>query len=390
MRDIPNARPPVVLQVLPGLETGGVERGTIEIAQALGRAGWMPLVASSGGRLVPAVARAGGRHFTLPLATKNPLRIWRNAGRLSALIRAQGVDIVHARSRAPAWSAWLAARRAGVHFITTFHNVYGEQVPLKHQYNAVMAKGEIVIAISHFVARTLIARHAVDPGRVRVIPRGADLSQFDPDTVAPDRLARLTQAWRLPDGRPTILLPGRLTRWKGQGVLIEALAKLARPEVVCVLVGADQGRARYTKQLLARAAALGVAGQLRIVGHCDDMPAALMLSDVVVNASIEPEGFGRVVVEAQAMGRPVIATDHGGAMETIDPGATGWRVPPGDADALAVTLAYVLDLPEADRAALGAQARTAVAADFTIAAMQQATFAVYREVLGMPPEPRAG
>ncbi len=379
---MPPGRSPVVLQVLPSLVTGGVERGTIEMTQAIAAAGGTALVASAGGRLVSAITHAGGRHLTLPLMTKDPLNIWLNAGRLAALIRRNGVDIVHARSRAPAWSAWLAARRTGAHFVTTYHGAYSENLPLKRHYNAVMAKGERVIAISHFIAGLIMARHRVNPARIRVIPRGVDIAAFDPDAVSGERIARLAQAWRLPDGMRTIVLPGRLSRWKGQEILIHAMARLARPDVCCVLVGADQGRRRYTAELVRLAERLGVARRLRFAGECDDMPAAMMLSDVVVHASTAPEPFGRVVIEAQAMARPVIATDHGGPVETVEHGLTGWRVPPGDADALAAALDYALALPEEALQALGLRARQAVEQGYTTEAMQEATLAVYRELLG--------
>ena len=372
---------PVILQVLPSLVTGGVERGTIEITRAVAEAGGVALVASAGGRMVASVVRAGGRHITLPLDTRNPLAVWRNAERLATLIRAERVAIVHARSRAPAWSAWLACQRTGAHFVTTYHGAYGEDLPFKRRYNAVMARGELVIAASRFIANLIVERHGVDPGRIRVIPRGVDPAVFDPAAVSGDRLARLVSAWRLPDGVPIVLLPGRLTGWKGQPVLIEAIARLSRRDVCCVLVGSDQGRRRYAAGLVRQAEALGIAARLRLAGECDDMPAALMLADVVVHASTAPEAFGRVVIEAQAMGRPVIAADLGGPVETVEHGVTGWRVPPGDAAALAAAIEYVLALPAAERAVLGERARAAVLLGYTVAAMQAATLDVYAEVL---------
>ena len=372
---------PVVLQVLPSLFTGGVERGTIEITQAVVEAEGVALVASAGGPLVKSVERAGGRHITLPLDTKNPYAIWRNAARLEALIRAEKVAIVHARSRAPAWSAWLASRRTGVHFVTTYHGVYNEDVLLKRSYNAVMARGEIVIAASRYVAELIVFRHKVYPTRVRVIPRGVDPAVFDPAAVGPDRVARLVREWRLPDGVPTVVLPGRLTSWKGQPVLLAAIARLARRDVCCVLVGSDQGRHRYSAQLVRQAERLGIADRVRLVGNCDDMPAALMLSDVVVHASVRPEAFGRVVIEAQAMGRPVIASDLGGPVETVRHGETGWRVPPDDPAALAAAIDAALALSEAERQALGQRAREAVQRGYTVQAMQDATLDVYEELL---------
>ncbi len=373
---------PVVLQVLPALNGGGVERGTVEITAAIARAGGLPLVASAGGRMASLVERAGGRNIVLPLNSKTPWAIWRNASRLAAVIRAERVDIVHARSRAPAWSAWLAARRTGAHFVTTYHGSYNENLPFKRRYNAIMARGERVIAISRHIAALLAGQHGISAERIRVIPRGVDPMVFDPDSVSVDRMVRLARAWRLPDGQRTIMLPGRLARWKGQGVLIEALAKMQHRDVVCVFAGGDSGKRRYKRELLQMAERLGVANRVRLVGHCEDMPAALLLSDVVVNASTDPEGFGRVVIEAQAMARPVIASDHGGAAETVEHEVTGVRVPPGDAAALAVALDAVLGLDDARRAELGQAARASVIASYSVQAMQAATIEVYREVLG--------
>ncbi len=374
-------RPPVVLQVLPALGGGGVERGTVEMTAAIALHGGVPLVASAGGRLAPAVERAGGRNIALPLASKSPWTIWRNAARLARVIRAEDVDIVHARSRAPAWSAWLAARRTGAHFLTTYHAPYAENLPGKRAYNAVMARGERVIAISHFVAEELARCHAVPRSRIRVIHRGVDPAVFDPAKVSFHRIGRLAEAWRVPLDHEAVVLPARLTRWKGHAVLIEALARLPRQDVTAVLVGADQSRGAYGRELAALAERLGVADRVRMVGDCQDMPAALALAAVVVNASTAPEGFGRVVVEAQAMARPVIATDHGGAAETIEHRVTGWRVPPGDPEALAATLEAVLAMGPLERAVFGNRARAAVERRFTVRAMQEATLAVYAELL---------
>jgi glycosyltransferase involved in cell wall biosynthesis len=372
----------VVLQVLPSLVTGGVERGTLEVTQAVAGAGWTALVASAGGPLVTAVHALGGQHLTLPADRKDPLTIWRNAARLTEVIRSQAVTIVHARSRAPAWAAWLACRRTGAHFVTTYHGVYGEDLPFKRRYNAVMAEGERVIAASRFVADLIVARHGIEPSRIRVIPRGVDPATFDPEAIAADRIARLARVWNLPDAAPIIMLPGRLTSWKGQEVLIAALPRISRHGALSVLVGADQG-GRYTTRLLRQAAALGVGDRVRIVGECDDMPAALLLADVVVHASTEPEAFGRVVIEAQAMGRPVIASDLGGPVETVEHEITGWRIPPGNAAALAATIDAVLAIPAGQREEFGRRAREAVLQRYTVASMQQATLEVYRQVIAL-------
>ncbi len=376
-------RQPVVLQVLPSLVTGGVERGTVEVAQALAEAGWVPLVASAGGPMVREIQRVGGQHVTLPLDSKNPLIMRANVSRLEALVRERGVDILHARSRAPAWSAYGAAQRTGVHFVTTFHGTYNRGgFGLKAMYNSVMTRGERVIAISHFIAEHAERLYGTDPNRIRVVHRGVDLSRFDPHRVSPERIIALAQRWRLPDGFRVVMLPGRLTRWKGQAVLIEALALLGRHDVRCLLVGSDQGRAGYRSELMDLIQRRGLTDVVHIVDECGDMPAAYMLTDVVVSASTDPEAFGRVVVEAQAMGRPVIASDHGAPRETILPGRTGWLATPGNPQSLADALARFLALEAPERAAMAELAQQFVRDNFSRQRMCDATLDVYREVLG--------
>src|SRR5665213_1480753 len=292
-----------VLQVLPGLVSGGVERGTVDMAQALVAAGWNSLVASAGGPMVREIERAGATHITLPLASKNPLVMRANVRRLAEIIRQHGVDIVHARSRAPAWSARSAAKRAGAHFVTTFHNAYRGKSWLKRRYNAIMAEGERVIAISRFVAERAAAAYGVPWDRIRIVHRGVDVKRFDPEKVAAERIVRLAGEWRLPDGVPIVMLPARVSRWKGHTVLIEAMRLLNRPQVHVLLVGGG-GSPRYQASLAQAIRRAGSAVTFRMLGECRDMPAAYMLADIVVSASTEPEGFGRVTVEAQSMGRP--------------------------------------------------------------------------------------
>ncbi|HUC67118.1 MAG TPA: glycosyltransferase family 4 protein [Stellaceae bacterium] len=372
-------RPPAVLQVLPRLVTGGVERGTVEVAAALVAAGWKAVVASEGGPMVRELERAGARHVELPLAAKNPFTMRRNIERLSQLIRRERVDIVHARSRAPAWSALGAARRTGCHFVTTFHNAYGDGTWLKRRYNRVMAEGERVIAISRFVAEHAMRVYSVPPEKLRIIERGVDFTRFDPERVSPERVIRLAREWQLADGVQVVMLPGRLTRWKGQLVLVDAVARLERRDLRCLLVGAGEGR--YRHQLLDTIARRGLGGLFHVIEDCRDIAAAYMLADVVVSASTRPEGFGRVIAEAQAMGRPVIATNHGGAREILRDGDTGWLVPPGDPDTLAEALAAALSLGPTERLALAQRAIGHMRAHFTTEAMTSRTLAVYEEIL---------
>ncbi|MGH7039967.1 MAG: glycosyltransferase, partial [Stellaceae bacterium] len=243
----------------------------------------------------------------------------------------------------------------------------------------VMARGDRVIAISDFVAEHAARVYGIGADRLRMIPRGVDLAFFDPQRIGLYRLSALAQAWRLPDGMPVALLPGRLTRWKGGLDFIAALAAL--PAEICgVMVGAEQ-RPGFRAELEAAVAHHGLGARFRIAENCRDMPAAYLLADVVAAPSRDPEGFGRVVVEAQAMGRPVVATDHGGARETIVPGETGWLVPPGDPPALAAAIDTALALAPEARRDLGLRARAHVAQRFTRAAMCARTIDVYEELL---------
>ncbi|SHK22696.1 Glycosyltransferase involved in cell wall bisynthesis [Roseomonas rosea] len=372
--------PPPVLQVLPALGQGGVERGTVEIARSLVEAGGRAVVASAGGPMVAELEAAGARHVVLPLDRKSPSALVANAGALARLAREEGVAIIHARSRFPAWSALMAARRAGVHFVTTYHGSYNEGFPGKRFYNSVMARGERVIAISEHIAALVRERHGVPAERLRVIPRGVDPVRFDPAAVEAARVEGLRRGWGLPEGRPVLLLPARLTRWKGQAVLLRAVALLEEPRPVVVFAGDAQGREAYRAELEALAVESGVV--LRLAGAVADMPAALALADVVVHASTDAEAFGRTVIEAQAMGRPVIASDLGAPRETVEEGVTGWRVAPGDPAALARAISHALAQPAAARVAMGEAARAAVLARYTTRAMQEATLALYREVAG--------
>ncbi len=363
------------------MESGGVERGTVDIAGAVAAAGGTAIVASEGGQLERLLTRAGALHVTLPLASKNPFVMRRNAARLKELIEQHGVDIVHARSRAPAWSARAAARRTGRHFVTTFHGAYSISGPLKRAYNGIMTAGEVVIAPSEYIAEHIRENYKINPERLRVIQRGVDLEVFDPAHVSPQRVIQLATKWRVPDGVPLVMLPGRFTRWKGQTLLLEALTRLRDLEFCCILIGHDQGREAYRRQLEAMITKLDLSNRAFIGEHCNDMAAAYMLADVVVSASTEPEAFGRVISEAQAMGRPVVASDHGGMREQVLPGVTAFPFPPGDAESLAQALRQALLLGAEERTHVSQQAESHVRANFTKERMCARTLAVYAELL---------
>ncbi len=374
---------PNILQVLPKLhQTGGVERGTLEIAKAIKQQGWGSFVASAGGELLPKLMHCGAEHVTLPLAAKDPFVMALNVLRLERIIRKHNISLVHARSRAPAWSAYFAAKRAGVPFMTTFHGVYGLEDRWKRKYNDVMVRGELVIAISEFIKAHMMENYGVPESRIRTIHRGVDLNIFSPENVSQQRLVELIKQWNIPEHLPIILFPGRITRWKGQDIFIKALAQLKDRDYFAVLVGDDTQHPAFKHEVVALIKAHGLESKVRLVGSSPYMAEAYKLAKIVVATSVEPEAFGRVVLEAQAMGKPVIATNHGGARETVKPGITGWLVEPGGVDALAKTIDYALTLDATQFEWMGAQAREQ-AKLFSSDVMCEKTMKVYREVLGI-------
>lgn len=387
-----------VLQIVPELNSGGAERSTLEIVQGIVAAGGRALVVSKGGRLEGDIAAAGGEFVALAVHSKNPATIFVNAGRLARLVERERVDILHVRSRAPAWSALWAARRTGRPLVSTYHGAYQAKDPFKRLYNSAMVRADRVIANSQFTAASVRAGYDFDAGKLRVIPRGADLALFDPAGVSAQRVAAL--GWDRPNGGPLgqadikLLLPARLTFWKGQDVAIRALARLAggktrpkagtgqRPGLRLILAGDVQGSGEFARGLRRDVEDYGVEDMVEFVGHCADMPAAYSWADGVLSPATLPEAFGRVAAEAGAMGRPVIASDLGGQRETIIDGVTGILTPPGDVEAVADAIADLQAMGAAGRAAMGSKARAHIARNFSADAMRTATLNVYAELVG--------
>jgi len=381
-----------ILQIIPELEAGGAERTAVDIAKGLTDAGARALVATEGGRLVAELQAKGGVWLPFPAASKNPIAMALNVRKLVLLCRQEGVELIHARSRAPAWVALGAARQLRLPFVTTYHGSYNSRSSVKTLYNSVMARGDIVIANSAYTAGLILAKHPMARDRVRVVNRGTDFSSFAPGAVGADRVQALRKAWGVEPHQRIVLLPGRLTGWKGQRVLIEA-ARLMRDggdtETAFILAGDAQGRDGYVKELDQLIAKAGLEGRVRRVGHCTDMPAAMLSAAVVAVPSTEPEAFGRVAVEAQAMGAPVVVSDLGAVPETVlappqVSGAerTGWHVPPEDAAALAAGLGEALALRPSARDALARRARLHVEQHFSLEAMVAETLDVYCALLG--------
>ncbi len=378
-----------VLQVIPAMRSGGAELGCLQVAEALAAAGHRALVISEGGRMVDDLVRVGAEHITASVATKNPARIWLNARMLARLIAREHVDVVHARSRAPAWSAWLAAKRAGIPFVTTYHSGYTEASALKRAYNAVMVKGARVIAVSQWIADLIASRYGTPRAKIAVIHRVVDLERFDPAAVSEERRAALRRAWGVASDTPIILLPGRVTRRKGHDVLLRAAA-LIKDDLAFTIVcaGDDQAGSSYRAEMDRLVAQLGLADRVEFVGHVTDMPAAYALATASVSAATSPEGFQRAMLESQAMGVPVAVSDEGPGVEVVraaarcgEGEATGFNFASGDAQALAAALRTILSMSDAERRAMGARGRAWVASAYGRDTLTRATLALYQDVV---------
>jgi len=383
-----------ILQIVPDLQSGGAERSAVDVAEALALAGARSLVVSRGGRMVSELQSKGGVWIPFPAATKNPLSMAANVLRLARIIREEGVDIVHARSRAPAWVAYYAAQRAGARFVTTYHSIYSGASPIKRRYNAIMAAGDAVIANSRYTARRIAHLYPQAIGRIVVIPRGVDPRLFTPAAVDPRRVERLRGAWGVAPHERIVLLPARLAPRKGHAVLVaaaKALIEQGRRDMRFIFVG-DAPSESFRRALEAQITREGLIGSVRFAGYCADMPAAYLAAAAIVAPATEPEAFGRVAAEAQAMGAPTIVSDIGAAPEVVlgppeapPEQATGWRFPVGDPGALARQIGEALDLTASERDALSLRARDHIASRYFIERMCSSTLDVYERLLAEPP-----
>lgn len=373
---------PVVLQVLPELETGGVELGTVEVASELQAHGIKNFVASKGGRMEHDLQKLGVPHFKLNLKSKNPVTILKNAKKLEAFIKENGINIVHARSRAPAWSAYLAAKRAGVHYMATFHGTYGlGPWGIKKIYNKIMVMGERVIVISNHIKNHVLKNYKVAEDKLRLIYRCVNLERFSPEAVSQERMINKIKEYNIPEDKPVLFLGGRITKWKGQHILIEALSKMKNQDYYCIIAGDEQGRAEYFNLLRSLAKKYNLGNKIGIYGKVLDMPAAMMVSDVVLSTAIEPEAFGRISIEGQAMGKIVVASNIGGSIDTITDGITGKLYQFDDPQALADALDWALSLSMSEKKKISAAAQKNVRENFTKEIMCDKTIKVYEELL---------
>jgi glycosyltransferase involved in cell wall biosynthesis len=380
-----------ILQIIPELDAGGAERTTIDIAAGLVQAGARALIATTGGRLVAELQASGGEWLPFPAKTKNPFRMYWNIRKLAKILKNENVQVVHARSRAPAWVAYFAAKRLGLPFVTTYHGSYSAKSAAKTLYNSIMARGDVVIANSIYTGELIRQNHPISNGKIRVIYRGTDLTQFSASNISSERVAKTRSSWGLIADERVVLLAARLTPWKGQRVLIEAASLLkARGinDVVYVLAGDPQGRSSYVKELDDLVVRHGLSGIVRRVGHVSDVAAAVFTASVVTVPSTAPEAFGRVAVEAQALGTPVVVSDLGAVPETVlaPPSVsaeqrTGWHVKPAEPQELADAIESALNLRPSSREALATRARRHVEQLFSLERMVGDTLDIYAALI---------
>ena len=374
----------VVLQVLPELGQGGVELGTIEIASELQKRGIENYGASEGGRMEYNLERIKVKHFTLPLKTKNIFKMYLNSLRLARIIKKYGITIVHARSRAPAWSAYWAAKRCGVHFVTTFHGTYGlGPWGIKKFYNKIMTYGERVIAISNHIKQHILKNYKTDESKIRLIHRCVNMENFNVETTSAERMIKYLEDNNIPEDKPIVTLIGRLTNWKGQKLLIEALHLIDNEDFFCVIIGDDQGRKKYSSELRKMIANYNMTDRFLFIRNVKDIPAAMMVSDVVLSTSIEPEAFGRIAIEGQAMGRVVVASNIGGSVETVIDGVTGRLYESTSVQALSEAIDWALHLSTEEREKIGAAGIKNVKEHFTKQIMCDKTIEVYKELINL-------
>jgi glycosyltransferase involved in cell wall biosynthesis len=384
------AAPLTVLIAVPTLHAGAADAGAAQLVRILASGGHRLIVASSGGRLVPEVTAAGAKFVPMNLASNNPAVMLRNAVALARIVREQRCDVVHAHGRAPGWSAYYAARRARVPFLTSWYKGFREQNALKRAYNSVMARGDCVIAISDQIADLIVERHGTPWDRITVIPASIDLDRFDPARVSQQRIAAARASWGVQGDTKVILVVGRMLRRKGHHIVIDAVHRLKEmglKDFFCVFVGEDQGKSRYTGELWDSIMAHSASDVIRMAGPADDLPAALAAATVVVNAAIQPEGLQRAILEASAMARPVVVSDLAAGPDTVlapplvaEDRMTGLRFSAGDSVALAAALVRLFSLPAQARAAIGARGRAWVAANFNTHAAAEPTLRLYADI----------
>ena len=377
-----------VLQVIPKLGYGGAETGCYDLAHYLPENNCSSYIVTSGGELLKFIDKKKVKVIKLPVHSKNPFLMLFNSIALIFIILLNNISIVHARSRAPAWSCLFATKITRRKFVTTFHGTYNFKNSIKKFYNSVMVRSDLIIAGSNFIFSHInqnYPKYLDLKKKFLVIFRGINVDYFDSSTTLDSEENRLISDWEVDKNKKTILMPGRLTAWKGQETFIEALnlvnKELGYESFNAVILGSDQGRDIYTKKIKRLAEQYRLTSQLKFIEHCKNMPLAYKISDIVVSASVEPEAFGRVAVEAQSMEKPIIASDIGGSNETIIDNVTGFLFQSGNAEALSKKIVEVLQLDESRLKSIGIEGRKNIIKKFNVEKMCFSTYSEYKKLL---------
>ncbi|MDB9819548.1 glycosyltransferase family 4 protein [Candidatus Pelagibacter sp.] len=377
-----------VLQVIPKLGYGGAETGCYDLAHYLPENNCSSYIVTSGGELLRFINRKKVKVIKLPVHSKNPFLMLFNSIALIFIILLNNISIVHARSRAPAWSCLFATKITRRKFVTTFHGTYNFKNPIKKFYNSVMVRSDLIIAGSNFIFSHInqnYSKYLDLKKKFLVIFRGINVDYFDSSTTIDSEENRLISDWEVDKNKKIILMPGRLTAWKGQETFIEALnlvnKELGYASFNAIILGSDQGRDIYTKKIKRLAEQYRLTSQLKFIEHCKNMPLAYKISDIVVSASVEPEAFGRVAVEAQSMEKPIIASDIGGSNETIVNNVTGFLFQSGNAEALSKKIVEALQLDESRLKSIGIEGRKNIIKKFNVEKMCFSTYSEYKKLL---------
>ncbi|MDC0947531.1 glycosyltransferase family 4 protein [Candidatus Pelagibacter sp.] len=377
-----------VLQVIPKLGYGGAETGCYDLAHYLHENNCTSFIATSGGNLIKFIDKKKVKLFRLPVHSKNPLIIIFNTFALVFIILVNGISIVHARSRAPAWSCFLATKITRKKFVTTFHGTYNFNNSIKKFYNSIMVRSNLIIAGSNFIFSHINKNYSKYLGakkKLLVIFRGINVDYFDPSTTTETQEKQLLIDWQIDKSKKIILLPGRLTSWKGQESFIEALSlvnkELGYDSFYGVILGSDQGRNVYKKKIIRLVEQHRLTNQLKFIEHCKNMPVAYKISDLIVSASIEPESFGRIAVEAQSMKKPILASDIGGSNETVENGKTGFLFEAGNPVSLSNKILEILKLDESTLKSMGNEGRKNIIKKFNVEKMCFSTYSEYKKLL---------
>lgn len=382
-----------VLVVVPTLDVGAADAGAVEVVRILASAGYRPVVVSRAGRLVADVTAAGCDFIPLDVSSNNPALMVRNAIRLTRIAREQKCRVIHAFGRAGAWSAFVAARVCGVPFVTSWYKGFREQNVFKRTYNSIMARGDRVLASSEQIAQLINDRYGTSWDKIAVVSCSIDLDRFDPEKITRERIDSMRSAWGVRRDTKVILITGRIVRRKGHHVIVKAVKRLKEmglKDFLCVFVGEDRGRTRYTGELWDLVLSTGTMDVIRMAAPVADMPAAYAAASVVVSAAVQPEGVQRAILEGQAMGRPIVVSDLGAGSDVVltapvvpESRIAGFRFLAGDDAALAAALLRLFSMPEPNRATMGRRGREWVLGHFNAATVTDQTLRVYGEIAGL-------